>query len=239
MERLKNMLDEVRAESESNPYDMEREAAEYRDAGDHAMAYNTLIDQGIKARARIAELEEELSNEESRSGVLLGQRNEVLKGMTEVMALRTEAKDGKEGQEEAWNNAVAIVEKYRKLIADGDELTDLLSAGVENLLKMASDHGAGMVTVKGSTEDGEVQWVIIAALDATAESLVDWAKVDYDSPLLMQYAESAYKAYGRTVDNKNFRGDPMPAWSDLPEKIQEAWKSAALDVTRLVVSAGL
>lgn len=37
----------------------------------------------------------------------------------------------------------------------------------------------------------------------------------------------AYTAYGRITDFKNFRGEPMPAFDDLPPKIREAWISAA------------
>jgi hypothetical protein len=33
----------------------------------------------------------------------------------------------------------------------------------------------------------------------------------------------AYTAYGRVTDFKNFQGNPMPQWAELPEKIQEAW----------------
>lgn len=40
-------------------------------------------------------------------------------------------------------------------------------------------------------------------------------------------ARVAYAAYGQTTDFKNFRGDPMPAWDDLPEKIREAWVNAS------------
>jgi len=36
-----------------------------------------------------------------------------------------------------------------------------------------------------------------------------------------------YKAYGSVTAFKNFRGDPMPKFGDLPEKIQEAWQAAA------------
>lgn len=41
------------------------------------------------------------------------------------------------------------------------------------------------------------------------------------------YEETAYEAYGKVTDFKNFQGNPMPAFKDLPEKIQEAWKAAA------------
>jgi hypothetical protein len=40
-------------------------------------------------------------------------------------------------------------------------------------------------------------------------------------------ARIAYTAYGRKTDFKNFRGDPMPAFDELPEKIREAWTAAA------------
>jgi len=43
-------------------------------------------------------------------------------------------------------------------------------------------------------------------------------------------AELAYHAYGDTTDHKNFLGDPMPEWVDLPEKIKDAWFSAAIAV---------
>jgi hypothetical protein len=37
----------------------------------------------------------------------------------------------------------------------------------------------------------------------------------------------SYTAYGKVTDFKNFQGDPMPAWDDLPAKIREAWQAAA------------
>lgn len=37
----------------------------------------------------------------------------------------------------------------------------------------------------------------------------------------------AYEAYGQVTEFKNFRGDPMPEWPDLPDKIREAWEAAA------------
>ena len=39
-------------------------------------------------------------------------------------------------------------------------------------------------------------------------------------------AKLAYEAYAKVTDWKNFRGDPMPQFDDLPEKIIEAWKAA-------------
>jgi hypothetical protein len=40
-------------------------------------------------------------------------------------------------------------------------------------------------------------------------------------------ARGAYGAYAAVTDNKNFRGEDMPAFDALPEKIQEAWRAAA------------
>jgi hypothetical protein len=39
--------------------------------------------------------------------------------------------------------------------------------------------------------------------------------------------EAAYSAYGKATGGKNFRGEPMPAWSDLPAPIRAAWQDAA------------
>ncbi len=41
-----------------------------------------------------------------------------------------------------------------------------------------------------------------------------------------QCAEEAYQRYGAVTDFKNFRGDPMPAFADLGEKIRAAWEAA-------------
>jgi hypothetical protein len=43
-------------------------------------------------------------------------------------------------------------------------------------------------------------------------------------------AESAYKSYAANTGNKNFKGDPMPEWSDLPLAIQTAWEAASRQV---------
>lgn len=39
-------------------------------------------------------------------------------------------------------------------------------------------------------------------------------------------AASAYRAYAASTGNKNFRGDPMPAFADLPQPIRVAWEAA-------------
>lgn len=40
-------------------------------------------------------------------------------------------------------------------------------------------------------------------------------------------ARIAYTAYGRKTGFKNYRGEPMPQFDDLPEAIREAWIAAA------------
>lgn len=41
------------------------------------------------------------------------------------------------------------------------------------------------------------------------------------------FAKQAYLAYGEVTDFKNFQGEPMPKFEELPERIQNAWKAAA------------
>lgn len=40
-------------------------------------------------------------------------------------------------------------------------------------------------------------------------------------------AADLYHVYGHVTDFKNFQGNPMPAWDDLPSKIKEAWQAVA------------
>ena len=40
-------------------------------------------------------------------------------------------------------------------------------------------------------------------------------------------ARRAYEAYGVVTGGKNYQGNPMPAWEDLGDKIQQAWRAAA------------
>ena len=40
-------------------------------------------------------------------------------------------------------------------------------------------------------------------------------------------AERAYEAYGAVTNNRNFQGNPMPKWADLPPIIRGAWANAA------------
>jgi hypothetical protein len=39
-------------------------------------------------------------------------------------------------------------------------------------------------------------------------------------------ASSAYRAYAASTGGKNFRGDPMPPFDQLPRPIRTAWEAA-------------
>jgi surface antigen len=41
-------------------------------------------------------------------------------------------------------------------------------------------------------------------------------------------AEGMYQAYGNAADWKNYQGNPMPQWSELPPNIQTYWRAAAI-----------
>ena len=43
-------------------------------------------------------------------------------------------------------------------------------------------------------------------------------------------AESAYKAYSASTENKNFIGKETPEWADLPQNIKTAWECATRQV---------
>ena len=45
-----------------------------------------------------------------------------------------------------------------------------------------------------------------------------------------EIAASAYRAYAASTGNKNFRGDPMPSFEELPQPIKTAWEAAARQV---------
>ncbi len=45
-------------------------------------------------------------------------------------------------------------------------------------------------------------------------------------------AIAAYEAYGQTTNFKNFQGNPMPLYTELPEPIKNAWRAAAMACVR-------
>lgn len=51
-------------------------------------------------------------------------------------------------------------------------------------------------------------------------------------------AQIAYSAYGRKVDFKNYQGNPMPMFHELPPNIRDAWIAAA-DVIWSLATTGV
>ncbi len=45
-------------------------------------------------------------------------------------------------------------------------------------------------------------------------------------------AASAYRSYAASTGNKNFRGEPMPEFDDLPQPIKTAWEAAVRQAAR-------
>lgn len=45
-------------------------------------------------------------------------------------------------------------------------------------------------------------------------------------PTNADLAAIAYKAYGDSTGNKNYRGEPMPEYEALPDSIRAAWEAA-------------
>lgn len=52
-------------------------------------------------------------------------------------------------------------------------------------------------------------------------------------------AELGYKAYSASTNNKNFRGEEMPKFEDLPPAIVEAWIAAAKEIASVHAAACL
>lgn len=56
---------------------------------------------------------------------------------------------------------------------------------------------------------------------------------------LTSLAEDAYGAYSASTKNKNFMGNPMPAWKELPASVKAAWRAAVTEVYRITMSGTL
>lgn len=50
-------------------------------------------------------------------------------------------------------------------------------------------------------------------------------------------AQAGYEAYAANTGNKNFRGEEMPAFNDLPEAIINAWIAATRHICELFGAA--
>lgn len=53
------------------------------------------------------------------------------------------------------------------------------------------------------------------------------------SASLMNAGRAGYDGYARSTGRKTFDGRDMPAWEDLPSRIQNAWSDAAIAILAL------
>ncbi len=50
---------------------------------------------------------------------------------------------------------------------------------------------------------------------------------------LKTLAKAGYEAYGKTTDNKNYQGLPMPKFDELPKAIVNAWIAATKQICKI------
>jgi len=65
-------------------------------------------------------------------------------------------------------------------------------------------------------------------MSETAVAGMSWSEI----------VKSAYLAYSASTDNKNFRGEEMPKFEDLPIAIQTAWECAVRQTGNCLRLAG-
>ncbi len=46
----------------------------------------------------------------------------------------------------------------------------------------------------------------------------------------------AYHAYGRSTNFRNFQGNKMPGWEELPEPIKNAWIASGQAISRAIAA---
>jgi hypothetical protein len=51
-------------------------------------------------------------------------------------------------------------------------------------------------------------------------------------------AKEAYESYSKVTHNKNFRGEEMPFFDELPITIQNAWKAAVASAVMCCIGKG-
>ncbi len=79
---------------------------------------------------------------------------------------------------------------------------------------------------------GRIELTVQRATDVAAVLRSDGAAV---TPIFLEPRDLAahlYRVYCDSSGGKNFRGDPCPAWADLPEAIRQHWTAVALAARR-------
>jgi hypothetical protein len=64
---------------------------------------------------------------------------------------------------------------------------------------------------------------------------MDWDLTDAKaSRNLSAFAQHLYNTYAASAGNKNFQGNPMPTWDELPEAIRSHWRAVAAESAHVV-----
>ena len=171
------------------------------------------------------------------------QRNDILEVLIKLVITRRKEALHEEA-EDAFNAACRTIRDWGPIVAQEFEEEKAAQGEAKpgdmtlaELVKVVQGNGAGSVMVAGSSEDDldARAWLVIAAVGDTANALYRWNQIDYEDDFVDQYAQAAYEAYGAFTDNKNFQGNPMPSWSELPGRIRGAWNAAAFEIAQLCV----
>jgi hypothetical protein len=113
------------------------------------------------------------------------------------------------------------------LFGPAAEKTVLAKGHLEAILGFGRDASAHLVV--DPTDGGDT---LFEEFDGGAVPPVDLLAQVTDAAV--SEAERCYRVYGAVTDFKNFQGNPMPDFADLPPKIQEAWGAVA---THLVATS--
>ncbi len=54
-----------------------------------------------------------------------------------------------------------------------------------------------------------------------------------------EYGQAGYDAYAQCTGGKTFDGRDMPLWSELPQRIQDAWNAAAEAIEERIASESI
>lgn len=52
-------------------------------------------------------------------------------------------------------------------------------------------------------------------------------------------AKLGYEAYSLSTNNKNYKGEEMPKFDDLPDAIKKSWIDAAQEIVNVAVNGAL
>lgn len=122
--------------------------------------------------------------------------------------------------------------RAKKAAADGAAAYGIYreALGGEDILgTMPGVRGTGPPAPGRVERGGRGRWRMSQPKGAFEEFIEETGIPTYTyGELVARVTEGMYQAYGKTTDFKNFRGDPMPSWDELPVPQREAWVAAAV-----------